>query len=52
MAARLRGFVTEDCGRLAVNRSGGATAVTVAPITPEEMDKAGKKAVDYRPLGR
>jgi hypothetical protein len=44
--------VTGDCGRLAVNRSGGATAVTVATITPEEMDKAGKKAVDYRPPGR
>ena len=37
---------------LAVNQSGGATAKTVVLITPEEMDKAGKKVVDYRPPGR
>ncbi|MGD1036217.1 MAG: GYD domain-containing protein [Roseiarcus sp.] len=36
---------------LAVNQSGGATAKTVVLITPEDMDKAGKKAVDYRPPG-
>jgi uncharacterized protein with GYD domain len=36
---------------LAVNQSGGATAKTVVLITPEEMDKAGKKVVDYRPPG-
>ncbi|MGD0763054.1 MAG: GYD domain-containing protein [Roseiarcus sp.] len=37
---------------LAVNQGGGATAKTVVLITPEEMDKAGKKVVDYRPPGR
>ena len=37
---------------LAVNQSGGATAKTVVLITPEDMDKAGKKVVDYRPPGR
>jgi uncharacterized protein with GYD domain len=37
---------------LAVNQSGGASVKTVVLITPEEMDKAGKKAVDYRPPGR
>jgi len=37
---------------LAVNQSGGATVKTVVLISPEDMDKAGKKAVDYRPPGR
>jgi len=37
---------------LAVNQSGGATVKTVALISPEDMDKAGKKAVDYRPPGK
>lgn len=37
---------------LAVNQSGGAAVKTVVLITPEDMDKAGKKAVDYRPPGR
>jgi uncharacterized protein with GYD domain len=37
---------------LAVNQAGAATVKTVVLITPEDMDKAGKKAVDYRPPGR
>ena len=37
---------------LAVNQSGGATVKTVVLIPPEDMDKVGKKAVDYRPPGR
>ena len=37
---------------LAVNQSGGATVKTVVLIAPEDMDKAGKKTVDYRPPGR
>ena len=37
---------------LSVNQSGGASVKTVVLIPPEEMDKAGKKAVDYRPPGR
>ena len=32
---------------LAVNQSGAASAKTVAPTTPEDIDKAGKKAVAY-----
>lgn len=37
---------------LAVNQGGGATVKTVVLITPEDMDKAGKKSVEYRPPGR
>lgn len=37
---------------LAVNQGGGATVKTVVLIPAEDMDKAGKKAVDYRPPGR
>jgi len=37
---------------LAVNQSGVATGKIVALLTPEETDKAGKKAVTYRPTGR
>jgi len=37
---------------LAVNQAGAATTKTVVLITPEDMDKAGKKTVDYRPPGR
>ncbi len=37
---------------LAVNQAGGVTGKTVVLIPPEEMDEAGKKAVDYRPPGR
>jgi len=36
---------------LAVNQSGGASVKTVVLMTPEEMDQAGKKTVDYRPPG-
>lgn len=37
---------------LAVGRSGGINTKTVVLITPEEMDQAGKRAVDFRPPGR
>jgi uncharacterized protein with GYD domain len=37
---------------LAVNQGGGATVKTVVLLTPEDMDKAGKKSVEYRPPGR
>jgi uncharacterized protein with GYD domain len=37
---------------LAVNESGAAAVKTVVLIPPEDMDKAGKKTVDYRPPGR
>jgi len=37
---------------LAVSQSGSINLKTVVLMTPEEMDQAGKKAVDYRPPGR
>ena len=44
--------VTAAAAALAVNQGGGATVKTVVLITPEDMDRAGKKAVEYRPPGR
>ena len=32
----------------AVNQSGGASVKTVVLIAPEDIDKAGKRAVDFR----
>ena len=37
---------------LAVNASGGIKAKTIVLITPEEIDEATKKAVDFRPPGQ
>ena len=37
---------------LAVNASGGINAKTVVLATPEEIDDATKKAVDYRAPGK
>jgi uncharacterized protein with GYD domain len=37
---------------LAVTQSGGLNLKTVVLISPEDMDQAGKKAVDYRSPGR
>ena len=37
---------------LAVNSSGGINAKTIVLITPEEIDEATKKVVDYRPPGQ
>lgn len=36
---------------LAVAQGGAAGLKTIVLITPEDMDKAAKKAVDYRPAG-
>ena len=36
---------------LAVSQGGGATVKTIVLIPPEDMDKAGKKTVNYRPPG-
>ena len=36
---------------LAVNASGAATAKTTVLLTPEEVDQATQKAVDYKPPG-
>jgi uncharacterized protein with GYD domain len=44
--------VTATAVALAVNQSGAVAVKTVVLISPEDMDKASKKAVDYRPPGR
>jgi len=36
---------------LAVNQSGGLSLKTVVLITPEQMDEAGRKTINYRPPG-
>ncbi len=36
---------------LAVNAAGGAHVRTIVLLTPEEVDAAVKRAVDYRPPG-
>jgi uncharacterized protein with GYD domain len=36
---------------LAVNSSGAVNAKTVVLMTPEEIDEASKRTVDYRPPG-
>lgn len=36
---------------LTVNASGGATVRTVVLMTPEEVDSAAKRSVEYRPPG-
>jgi uncharacterized protein with GYD domain len=37
---------------LLVNAGGGATVKTTVLITPEEVDQAAKKTLDYRPPGK
>ena len=37
---------------LVINASGAAKVRTVVLLTPEEIDKATKKSVDYRPPGQ
>ena len=37
---------------LAVNQSGAIATKTTVLLTTEEMDKAAKKAVDFRPPGK
>jgi len=36
---------------LTVNAAGGATAKTTVLLTPEQVDEAAKRSVDYRPPG-
>ena len=36
---------------IAVNAAGGAAVRTVVLLTPEEIDAAAKRSVDYRPPG-
>jgi uncharacterized protein with GYD domain len=44
--------VSVSAAALAVTQSGAVSLKTVVLITPEEIDKAGKKAADYRPPGK
>jgi uncharacterized protein with GYD domain len=44
--------VTAAAVALAVNQSGAVAVKTVVLISPEDMDKASKKSVEYRPPGR
>jgi len=44
--------VTAAAVALAVNQAGAASVKTVVLISPEDMDKAAKKSVEYRPPGR
>ena len=44
--------VSAAAAALAINQSGAATVKTVVLISPEDMDKAGKKPVEYRAPGR
>ena len=37
---------------MVVNASGAANAKTIVLMTPEEMDEAAKKTVEYRPPGQ
>ena len=36
---------------LSVNAAGGASATTTVLLTPEQVDEAAKRSVDYRPPG-
>jgi len=44
--------VSAAAAALAVNQGGAASVKTVVLIAPEDMDKAGKKSVDYRAPGK
>ena len=44
--------VAAAAAALAVNQGGAASVKTVVLIPPEDVDKAGKKAVEYRAPGR
>ena len=36
---------------LSVNAAGGVSAKTIVLLTPEQVDEAAKRSVDYRPPG-
>ncbi|MGO9007162.1 MAG: GYD domain-containing protein [Beijerinckiaceae bacterium] len=44
--------VTAAAVSLAINQSGSVSVKTIPLISPEDMDKAAKKSVDFRPPGR
>jgi uncharacterized protein with GYD domain len=43
--------VTAAAAALAINQSGAVTVKTVVLMSPEDVDKAAKKSVTYRPPG-
>jgi uncharacterized protein with GYD domain len=51
VTAELPDNVSAAAIALAVNSTGAAQASTVVLMTPEEVDEATKKTVDYRPPG-
>jgi uncharacterized protein with GYD domain len=44
--------VSASAGSLIVNASGAVKVTTVVLLTPEEVDQAVKKTVEYRPPGQ
>ena len=44
--------VSAAAAALAVNQGGAASVKTVVLLAPEDIDKAGKKTVDYRAPGK
>jgi uncharacterized protein with GYD domain len=51
VTADLPDNVTAAAIALAVNSTGAVNLKTVVLMTPEEIDEAGKRTVDYRPPG-
>ena len=43
--------VSAASASLSVGAAGGARAKTIVLLTPEEMDEASRKSVEYRPPG-
>jgi len=50
--AELPDNVSTAAFTLLINASGAAKVKTVVLLTPEEIDQATKKSIDYRPPGR
>ena len=49
--AELPDTVTATAVSLTVNASGAVALQTVELVTPEQVDEASKKSIDYRPPG-
>ncbi len=43
--------ITATAAALTVNSSGGAAVKTTVLLTPEDVDEAAKRSVEYRPPG-
>ncbi len=52
LIADLPDNVSSTAGSLVVNASGAVKVKTVVLLTPEEVDQAVKKTVEYRPPGQ